>query len=63
MMFKPIAPCKGCERRTMECHTVCERYIEFVKANEAYKAQNRIIQEREYDGGRRLYGRCKRAHK
>lgn len=24
-----IAPCKGCEERTIYCHTTCEKYKEF----------------------------------
>lgn len=24
-----IAPCKGCEERTVYCHTTCEKYKEF----------------------------------
>lgn len=31
------APCKGCDRRTAECHANCKEYQEFQKENEEIK--------------------------
>lgn len=39
-------PCKGCERRTLTCHGLCENYQEWKKENTArndwLKEQNRV---------------------
>ena len=40
-MQKPIAPCKGCTPETgrsadPNCHTTCERYIEYQKEREIW---------------------------
>lgn len=31
------SPCKGCDRRKLLCHSVCERYKAFVNENEEVK--------------------------
>lgn len=31
------APCKGCEERVLGCHSTCEKYIEYAKAQEEYR--------------------------
>ena len=36
MRDKVIAPCKGCEDRTSECHADCERYAAWVKRHRAW---------------------------
>lgn len=28
-------PCRGCDKRTTECHTYCEDYLEFLDVHEA----------------------------
>ena len=39
----PSGPCKGCPERRVEesynCHSVCERYLSFLQANEAVKRE------------------------
>ena len=62
-MKKPIAPCRGCERRTIECHTVYEEYKEFTEAIRAYKVANRSTEIQNYIRGRIYYGTTKKAHK
>lgn len=31
------APCRGCNKRYMNCHSECEDYIKFDKANEVIR--------------------------
>lgn len=31
------APCRNCDKRHMNCHSTCEGYIAFNKANEAVR--------------------------
>lgn len=38
-MIKPIAPCKDCTDRYVGCHVDCEKYNDFVRKNEIYKAE------------------------
>jgi hypothetical protein len=38
-MIKPIAPCKDCDDRYVGCHIDCEKYNDFVRKNEIYKAE------------------------
>lgn len=35
-------PCKGCKERNADCHSICERYAEFVKANEELKKKKKM---------------------
>lgn len=39
MIIKPIAPCKDCTDRCIGCHIDCEKYNDFVRKNEIYKAE------------------------
>lgn len=34
-----IAPCKGCERREVGCHSVCEEYLTFRRLKDEQKAE------------------------
>lgn len=27
--YKEIPPCKGCDKRTVTCHGICKKYIEW----------------------------------
>jgi hypothetical protein len=48
-----MAPCKGCQERQIGCHGKCEKYAEYIKANETIKkrkmerleAENTAIRE------------------
>lgn len=62
-MDKPIPSCRYCERRTSECHATCEEYKEYVKANAAYKAENKRIEIRDYIRDRISNGKKKTWHK
>lgn len=31
------APCRNCDKRHMNCHSTCEGYIEFTRANEVIR--------------------------
>jgi len=33
------APCKGCTRKQMGCHSTCEDYIKFDNANKALRVE------------------------
>lgn len=33
----PKAPCKGCTKRVLGCHSVCKDYHDFLKENEEIK--------------------------
>lgn len=39
------APCKGCERRKLLCHSVCEEYKAFVAENEEIKKKRQMIDD------------------
>ena len=39
---RPVPPCKGCEDRTVGCHSVCERYQEYAAICEAIRKQRRL---------------------
>ena len=36
--------CKGCTERTPDCHSTCERYAEFLKANEVVKQKRKMYE-------------------
>lgn len=45
-MSKPVAPCKGCEKRRFRCHAMCIEYAAFCFDNEAYLAKVRDNREK-----------------
>lgn len=36
-MLKPLAPCKGCEKRRAGCHSECEEYRAYIEDQKKYK--------------------------
>lgn len=44
---KRVCPCKGCTKRTSDCHGRCKKYADWVKDREAERAQQRQIQDNE----------------
>lgn len=38
-------PCKDCNERSVECHSLCGKYKEFQKQNEELKAKRRLQRE------------------
>ena len=47
-MRQPEAPCYGCTPdtgRSPTCHSTCEKYIEFVRLSEEWRAEKRKIVE------------------
>lgn len=48
-MTRLIAPCKGCDKREVGCHAVCEEYIAFRKAKDKLNAElkKKAMQEQE----------------
>lgn len=59
-MKKPLPPCKGCEDRWVTkdgtCHATCERYAEYCKLNEEYKAW--LATQKELYNGTQWYQTC-----
>ena len=39
MLIKAVAPCKGCDRREVGCHSSCAEYLEFRKARDEMNAR------------------------
>lgn len=42
------SPCKGCEDRTITCHSECDKYIDFKNKNEEIKTNKRLEELRPY---------------
>jgi len=38
-IYKGSAPCKGCERRNADCHSVCEDYIKWKESGVEIKKE------------------------
>lgn len=51
-MKKPEVPCAECERRTAECHAVCEEWKVFESAQEEYR---KWIHQKRKENGRIRY--------
>ena len=45
---KPVAPCKGCNKRQLHCHANCAEYQQFYNDNEKYKADLRFFNAHDY---------------
>lgn len=55
-MIKPKSPCiKDCTRRTAICHTECQEYKDFERAQEIWRNENMEAKEnnRKFDEQRR----------
>lgn len=44
MVARP--PCKGCEDRSMSCHSTCEKYLDFKKLNDEIRKNERILKKK-----------------
>lgn len=60
----PKAPCRYCEEREVGCHSKCEKYQEYYRDNEKFKAEKLKRKEEEYitryyvkDNKRRMKGK------
>lgn len=56
-----IAPCFGCEKRTLGCHGKCEDYLAFSAARREYNDRQRLLADAEnaarnmaFEGERRM---------
>lgn len=38
-MTKLVAPCRGCEKREVGCHAICEGYLTYRKLKDEQKAE------------------------
>lgn len=43
-----IAPCKGCEKRYLGCHSKCEEYAEFKRQSAELHKRTQEIKQRYY---------------
>ena len=46
-MLQPVAPCKDCKNRIVNCHSKCKLYLQYRKELDEYKEQ--IKQEKMLD--------------
>lgn len=46
-MLQPIAPCKDCKNRTINCHSKCKLYLQYRKDLDEYNEQ--VKQQRMFD--------------
>lgn len=56
-----VAPCFGCEKRTLGCHGKCEDYLAFSAARREYNDKQRLLADAEnaartmaFEGERRM---------
>lgn len=47
-MRKPIAPCKGCEDRAMQCHSSCVRYKEWKEKCRQIRTETKAARYKEH---------------
>lgn len=55
----PLAPCKGCKERQIEptnCHSTCEKYLQYKNAHEECKNREYEHRRTNYLLGKSYYG-------